>query len=365
MAKKSEDMKDEKRAPKKNPKINVDMNALKDKAAQTGTLINDKAAQAGGLIGEKASTAIKEGKEVAIAKVNEIDVGSLKSSVFDKKDQIKEGAIEVKEKVMGIMDANGNGEIDIEDVILVGLRTPGVRVNRDAFLRSELKKHYPTEVIDVVVEHNPAYAKIPTDTIDKLADDVIKYERNYVSGISAALGVPGGAAMLATIPTDIMQYYAYMIRAAQKLMYLYGFPEIEIREGEQVFDSETINTLVICLGTMFGVAGANNALKAMAKALGEGVQKQLMKKALTKGTIYPIVKEVSKWFGVKMTKEVFTGFFKKAIPVAGGIVGGGITYASFKPCCVRLKNTLKDTYLSNPGHIPSDEEIKIVESILE
>ena len=26
-----------------------------------------------------------------------------------------------------------------------------------------------------------------------------------------------------------------------------------------------------------------------------------------------------------MTKEVFAGFFKKAIPVVGGVIGGGIT----------------------------------------
>lgn len=339
---------------KKTPAINVDINALKNKAAE-----------AGDLLGEKAGAAIKNGKDAAITKIHDIDTEEIKKGVKNKKDQIQEGVIEVKEKVINVIDVNGNGEIDIEDVIIAGLRTPGVRVNRESFLRTEFKKHYPKEVIDVIVKHNPAYAKIPTDTIDKLADEVIKYERNFVSGISAALGVPGGAAMLATIPTDIMQYYAYMLRAAQKLMYLYGFPEIEIREGEQVFDSEIINTLIVCLGTMFGVGGASNALKAMAKALGDGVQKQLMKKALTKGTIYPIVKEVSKWFGIKMTKEVFTGFFKKAIPVVGGVVGGGITYASFKPCCVRLKNTLKDTFLSNPNHIATDEERIIVEAIVE
>lgn len=113
----------------------------------------------------------------------------------------------------------------------------------------------------------------------------------------------------------------------------------------------------------FGVAGANNAIKAMAKALGVGVEKQLMKKALTKGTIYPIVKSTAKWFGVKMTKDVFSGFFKKAIPIAGGVIGGGITYFSFKPCCERLKESLMDTKLSNPNHNETQEETEIFELI--
>ena len=165
--------------------------------------------------------------------------------------------------------------------------------------------------------------------------------------------------MAATIPADIAQYYGYMIRAAQKLLYLYGFPELDTSDEAIALDTETINSLTVCLGVMYGVANANNAIKAMAKALAGGVEKQLMKKALTKGAIYPIVRTVGKWFGVRMTKEIFAGFFKKAIPVVGGVVGGGITYASFKPCCYRLKDVLQDTMLSNPKHESSEEENKI------
>ncbi len=54
--------------------------------------------------------------------------------------------------------------------------------------------------------------------------------------------------MAATIPADIIQYYGYMLRTAQKLMYLYGFPEISIDGKAQAFDSETLNMLTVCLG---------------------------------------------------------------------------------------------------------------------
>ena len=198
-------------------------------------------------------------------------------------------------------------------------------------------------------------------SINLIADNVIKFERTCVTGISAALGAPGGAAMVATIPADIVQYYGCMLRAAQKLMYLYGFPEIDTSVKGEKFDSETLNILTVCLGVMYGVAGASNAIKAMAKSLASGVEKKLINAALTKGTIYPIVKSVSKWFGVRMTKEVFAGFFKKAIPVAGGVIGGGITYVSFKPCCDRLKSVLEDTLLSNPDHQETVEENIIIE----
>ena len=271
----------------------------------------------------------------------------------------------VKNGIITAIDENENGEIDIEDVIIKGLHIPGVKIKREEFLRKELFKRYPQDVIDIAVAESPMKAKIPVKEIDKIADDVIKFERNFVSGISAALGVPGGWAMVATIPADIAQYYGYLLRATQKLLYLYGFPEIDIEEEGNKFDDGTMNTLIICFGVMYGTAGANNALKAMAKALGVGVEKQLLKKALTKGTIYPIVKSVAKWFGVKMTKEVFAGFFKKAIPIVGGVLGGGITYLSFKPCCDKLKKSLQDTILSNPHYKPILEDDMTINEIKE
>lgn len=275
----------------------------------------------------------------------------------------KNAIIKAKDAVIKALDQNGNGTIDIEDIIVLAIKTPGVHITRANFLKKELFKNYPQEVIDKAIETTPAQAGIPSNEIDKIADEIIKFERNCVSGISAALGAPGGWAMAATIPADIVQYYGYTLRATQKLLYLYGFPEIDSDEEGLQLDSQTVNQIILCLGVMNGVAGANNAIKGMAKALAVGVEKKLLNTALTKGTFYPLVKAIAKWFGVKMTKTIFAGFFKKAIPIVGGVVGGGITFFSFKPCCFRLKNVLQDTVLSNPNHKSSAEEDEFVTSI--
>lgn len=295
--------------------------------------------------------------------INEENVHTETAETEDTTEATEKGLQKAKTAIINAIDENGNGEIDIEDVIIKGLKIPGIRINRAEFLQKQLFKLYPQEVIDAAIAESPMKANIPVKEIDKIADEVIKFERNCVSGISAALGVPGGWAMVATIPADIAQYYGYLLRATQKLLYLYGFPQIDTEEQGNKFDDGTMNTLIICFGVMYGTAGANNALKAMAKALGVGVEKQLLKKALTKGTIYPIVKSVAKWFGVKMTKEVFAGFFKKTIPIVGGILGGGITYLSFKPCCDKLKKSLQDTILSNPKYKPVLEDDMIINEI--
>ena len=276
----------------------------------------------------------------------------------------KNAIIKAKDAVIKALDQNGNGTIDIEDIIVLAIKAPGVHITRANLLKKELFKNYPQEVIDKAIETTPAQAGIPSNEIDKIADEIIKFERNCVSGISAALGAPGGWAMAATIPADIVQYYGYTLRATQKLLYLYGFPEIDSDEEGLQLDSQTVNQIILCLGVMNGVAGANNAIKGMAKALAVGVEKKLLNTALTKGTFYPLVKTIAKWFGVKMTKTIFAGFFKKAIPVVGGVVGGGITFFSFKPCCFRLKNVLQDTVLSNPNHKSSAKEDEFVTSII-
>ncbi len=290
-------------------------------------------------------------------------VNSAKKTTTNISNKAKEITAKSKDKITTAMDANGDGKIDIQDIIILGLRIPGIGINRRNFLEKEFSKKYSRETVERAIETTPINAGIPLNEINKIADEVIAFERNCVTGISAALGTPGGAAMAATIPADIIQYYGYMLRAAQKLMYLYGFPEINIYEKGQAFDTETLNILTICLGVMYGVAGANNAIKSIAKALAVGVEKKLINTALTKGTVYPIVKSIAKWFGVKMTKEVFAGFFKKAIPVVGGVIGGGITFVSFKPCCDKLKNSLKDTLLTNPGHKDEENENIIIDNI--
>lgn len=72
-----------------------------------------------------------------------------------------------------------------------------------------------TEPLYLDFRWDSLHAKIPTETMDSVANGAIQYEHTCVSGIFTALGVPGGVALVGTIPADIIQYYGYMLRAAQ------------------------------------------------------------------------------------------------------------------------------------------------------
>ncbi|MFG6320237.1 MAG: EcsC family protein [Lachnospiraceae bacterium] len=228
------------------------------------------------------------------------------------------------------------------------MKLPIVKVNRQKFLYKELIKYYSEDVVDLAIKKNAAYAGMEKEKINEVSKQVINYETNKVSAISFAAGMPGGFAMVATVPADIAQYFAYMIRVMQKLAYLYGFEDFEL--NEDAISDNTMNQIMIFLGVMFGVQGANAGVKKIAEVAAKKVSKSLAQKALTKGTVYPIVKKIAQAVGIKMTKQIFAESVSKVVPVIGGAVTGGLSYITFKPCAKKLKNSFKDLYLCDPQY---------------
>lgn len=78
--------------------------------------------------------------------------------------------------------------------------------------------------------------------------------------------------MIGTIPADTAQYFVFMIRAAQKLAYLYGYPEIEI--ADDTLDDAVMNELLIFLGVMLGVQSANIAPKSLTTIIAQSLPKK-------------------------------------------------------------------------------------------
>jgi len=104
------------------------------------------------------------------------------------------------------------------------VRIPGVRIDRDRYLREALDKVKAThDVIDRALASSPAAAGVLLGVLDFLADEAISYETNKSAALSFAAGIPGGFAMLGTIPADLTQYYVHALRIMQKLAYLYGW----------------------------------------------------------------------------------------------------------------------------------------------
>lgn len=132
----------------------------------------------------------------------------------------------------------------------------------------------------------------------------------------------------------------------QELAYLYGFQQFDFKEDN--IDSETMDFLMVFMGVMFGVHGAATALNKLADTVAKQVAKRLAEKALTKGIVYPFIKQIAKSIGIHMTKQVFADTVASAIPIIGSVASGGLTWAMFKPCCVRLQKNLMTYNLCDP-----------------
>lgn len=77
---------------------------------------------------------------------------------------------------------------------------------------------------------------------------------------------------------------------------------------------------------MFGVSGAVSGVRVLSTQIAKTTLKKLPQKALTKTFWYPIVKQIGKAIGVKVTKNTVAQGFSNAIPVIGGVISGSINF---------------------------------------
>ena len=213
-------------------------------------------------------------------------------------------------------------------VMSATMAIPGVKVDRELFLRKELRPYCTKEQMEKALV-NPVEV-ISKNRIEALANACINNHTAKVTAISAAAGIPG----------DMAQYYWHTFVLAQKLAYLYGIPDLRDEEGNLSETAQDMLTLFV--GVMMGAAAANNVIKNLSKAFAEQVVKRLPQQALTKTVYYPIIKQVAKWIGINLTKGSFAKGVGKAIPILGGVISGALTYASFRPSAKRLQKKLRE-----------------------
>ena len=227
------------------------------------------------------------------------------------------------------------------------VRLQGVRISREDFLRQELRKlHLSDAEIECAIASNPLSAGVSRKLLDKLANDAISFETKKSTALSFAAGIPGGLAMLGTVPADLTQYYVHSLRIMQKLAYLYGWKEF-LTDLDDI-DDETIAQMGLFFGVMLEVAGAAESLRDFARVIvAPAIEKRIARKALMKTTWYPIVKKSLKVIGVSVTKQSMAKTMSKIVPLIGGVISGGMTFVALQTQSIRLKQHLRQ--LPPPG----------------
>lgn len=115
-----------------------------------------------------------------------------------------------------------------------------------------------------------------------------------------------------------------------------------------------------------GVNGAGALLRSGGVTVAKQVMKIVNRKTLTKTLWYPILEKVLKIFGVNLTKGGLAKGMGKVIPILGGVLSGGLTFATMKPMGERLQKELSKLINYDEAQYQRDvatiqKEVEIIE----
>lgn len=94
---------------------------------------------------------------------------------------------------------NAGKEVALENIITSAVQIPGVKVSRDKFMAE-------TFATEDVLDFGPVEAKVSKEKLAAISNKLILKRTSQSSVASFAAGIPGGLAMAATIPADVLQF---------------------------------------------------------------------------------------------------------------------------------------------------------------
>jgi len=223
-----------------------------------------------------------------------------------------------------------------ERVLTTLLKMPGIKVEREHYLRSALQHYCAPPIIERAIATSPVEV-LGVEGVERLAQSCIRTHTLQVTAISTATGLPGGWAQAAALPADTLQYLYHVCKVSQKLAYLYGFPDLCDTQGN--LTPQATNVLTVFTGVMMGISVATAALKELCEHITLQAFKRLPTLAVTPGTlIYQLVRNL----GWQITRERATRSVTRAVPLVGGVVSGALTYRAFRPSARRLQRHLRE-----------------------
>ncbi|MFD1466055.1 hypothetical protein ACFQ4L_08265 [Lapidilactobacillus mulanensis] len=236
-------------------------------------------------------------------------------------------------------------------IIEQAIKLPGVRVDREAFLRKSFSKS-TSDQLEKIIHFGPQ-AVYPIETLIKAAKRVVLRDAEKSTFFSFAAGLPSNLVTLVPAgAADIAQYFAFSIRMAQEIAYIFGQPSIYNDDGNLLEDGK--RDLLIYLGIMLGVAAANSSLMFIAKGLSNTASRKFLQTAVTRTVWYPIMKKVGTAIGIQVTKKTTSSFITKTVPIVGGVASGALTFVTFKPMGNKLVKSFATTLSA------TDEQIEAV-----
>ena len=247
--------------------------------------------------------------------------------------------------------------VAIESIISSSIQIPGVKVSRNKFLAETFADQAYS--IEDIIANGPIEVGVTREELQRLATKLIFKRTSQSSLASFTAGIPGGLAIFATVPSDVLQFFGMALRLAQEISYLYGAEDLW--QNGQVDEEKVRNQLILYCGVMFGVSGAVSGVRVLTAQLAKTALKRLPQKALTKTFWYPIIKKIASFLTIKVTKQTFANGVSKVIPFVGGVISGTLNFVSMMPMANRLQATFdKSCFAYTEAEL--EEDMAVLES---
>lgn len=237
--------------------------------------------------------------------------------------------------VVGITNQAKMIETTIKTVTALA-HSPMVRVDREDFLRSQFAD---SPYLDKILAQGPQ-SVYGLEELRRMADKVISGSATQTALASFVAGLPANP--LIAIPVggvDVLQYFGFALNMAQRLAYLFGDQEL-FEDGKTDISEKTRITIIAYLGGMLGVAGSAGLIAKISRQASAVVGKRVAAKVLTMTMWHPAVEKVAMLVGKKITQKTVDDAISKVVPLVGGVISGGLTYATYKPMGARFADLL-------------------------
>lgn len=242
---------------------------------------------------------------------------------------------------------------DLIKILEIVLENPLAHINRVDFL----SKIYGVSESDI----RNGNVSVSLKKKELFAKQRIRKNITRSTSLSFFSGLPGGFAIVGTIPADILQNMVFSIRLIQELAYIYDYEDIIDQDGEIKIDG-----LILFLGVMFGAQGAASLMRVASTNAARYASKKIMTTALMKTIWYPLLKNISKVVASKtLTKKTLASAVSKAVPVIGAVTSGSVTAVTMELASKKLNRELVKGYHTNYNEESFNKDIHIIEAEFE
>lgn len=223
-------------------------------------------------------------------------------------------------------------------------KLPITQIDREKFCRDNFKGLVSDDMLQTIVDVAPHKA-CGISTIDSIANKSIRHHAFMTFILSFLSSLPTGWLIVPMVIFDIIQFQVHIFIITQKLLFLY-----KDHTSLSEYSSDTTSKLMLLSTTiMIGKHRITNMLKSAIGFLSKQLIQRYGVKILTRFSIITLFRQLAKWLGITLTKEMVLDGFEMIIIFLCAVISGIISYWLFVPMARKLQRHLREEYISVNG----------------